>query len=69
MFAQGEAFPEIAGGIAGAPDTARILGALVPQAFTDDTDKLHTVNEAGQFTETALRLVGPVNDPHVVFQL
>ena len=55
--------------MAGAPNTPRIRGPLVPQELMAETDSVQTVNEAGQFAETALRFVGPVNVPQVVVQL
>ena len=69
VFAHGDAFPERAGGIAGAPETPSMRGALLPQEFTADTDNVQTLNDAGQSTETALRLSGPTSEPHVTSQL
>ena len=59
----------MAGGIAGAPNTPRMRGALLPQELIADTDKVQTLNEDGQSTETALRFSGPTSEPHVTFQL
>ena len=69
VFAHGAAFPEIAGGKAGAPDTPSIREPLVPQPFVAETARVHNVNDGGQFTDIALNVDGPAIVPHVAVQL
>jgi len=69
VFAHGDAFPEIAGGIAGAPYTASIREPLVPHALLAVTASVHKTKDDGQFTEMALRFDGPEIVPHTAVQL